>query len=101
MRHLDAPRFRSIGAGESAFLISEQFTFQEGPWNRRAIYLHVGPRLPWRQTVNHAGDNVLPRPTLSLNQYRDVGAGYFGQTVTHRTHCLGTSEHDVLRRNVP
>jgi hypothetical protein len=96
VRHLDAAGLGAVGAGESSFFVAEQFAFEKSAGNRRAIHLYPRTCLPGRTGVNHARDNVFARATFSLDQYRDVGAGDFGQALPQSPHGFGAAEYDGI-----
>ncbi len=100
MRHLDAPRFHAIGAGEGSFFVAEEFAFQQRAGNRWAIHLHPWSGLPRRSGVDHARDNVFAGAALSLDEHRDVGAGYLSQPFAQGPHGFGAPEDDRLGRHL-
>ena len=78
VRHLDAARLHSVGAGEGSFFVAEKFAFEQGPRNRRAIHFHPGPGAPRRSRVDHARNDVFAGPAFALDQHGNVGARQLG-----------------------
>src|SRR6266849_3787817 len=97
MCHLYAARLGAIGARKCAFLIAEQFALQQGARNGWTIHFYPRPHLPRGCRMDHARDDVLTRAALSLNQYRNVGAGQSRQALVDSQHRFRTPEHHRLR----
>src|SRR5438445_9524143 len=84
MGQFDASRFRSVGAGEGAFFISEELTFEQSAWDGGAIDFYEGAGAAGRARVDHAGDDVFAGTAFALDQHGDVGAGEFVHAFTQR-----------------
>jgi hypothetical protein len=51
--------------------------------------------------MNHARDNVFTRPTLALDEYRNVCARQFREPVAYGLHGLGAPENNGVGRHFP
>ena len=100
MGHFHAPRLRSVGAGEGAFFVSEEFAFQQRAGDRRTIDFDERTAPPRRKPVDHTGDDVFAGAAFALNQNRNVGAGDFVQAVAQRLHDLRATEYDRFGRKL-
>ena len=49
--------------------------------------------------MNHARNDVLPRATFPLDEYRNIGAGQFDKTIADGEHAFGVPENDSLGRH--
>jgi len=58
-----------ISARERAFLVSEEFAFDQGGWNRTAIDRHKRPRGAWAFFVQEPCDQFLASAGLANNQH--------------------------------
>jgi hypothetical protein len=101
MGHLHASRFRSVGAGESPFFVSEELAFEQGTRDCRTVDLHKGTAAPRGKPMDHAGNNVFAGAAFALDQDGNVGARNFVHAVTQRLHDLRATENHSLGRKLP
>src|SRR5882672_4699756 len=75
MRELEPPGLARGGAGEGAFLMSEQLGLEQVLGDRRAVDRDKWTVGPGAQRMQCAREQFLSRAALTLDQYRRVGAG--------------------------
>jgi hypothetical protein len=95
VRDLDHPRLRAVGAGERAALVTEQLGLEQRVGKGGAVHRdeHLGGSAALR--VDRAGDQLLPRPRLSLDQYVGLGPGGLPHELEDRAH-RGALTDDVV-----
>ena len=69
---LEAPGGALGGAGEGAFLMAEQFALDEVVRDRRHVDGDEGPFLALAVIVQRAGDQLLARAGLAVDQHGEV-----------------------------
>ena len=89
----EAPGLPIVGAGEGALFVAEEFRFEQGVWQRRAIDGLEVFRSPARELVDHAGDHFLARPGWSQDQDRDVRLGRRPDPLEDGQHLLVAADH--------
>src|SRR5579863_4357876 len=100
MRHLNASGLSAIRSGEGSFFIAEQFAFQQSPGYSRTVHFDEGPALPWREAVNHAGDNVFSGTAFAIDQNRNISAGHFVHALAQGAHRVGLTEYNRVGRKL-
>ena len=88
---LDPAFSLNMGAGERAFFVSKQFTFQKRFRDGPAIDGHERPFLAMAPPVNRPRRHFLSRAALSQNQHRSL----------RRRHLPNHFEHRLQLRAVP
>src|SRR3989442_10005178 len=58
---------------KSPFLVSEEFTFEQGDWNGRAVELDEGLGGAWAELMNGAGDQFFARAGLAGDEHGRIG----------------------------
>jgi hypothetical protein len=109
-RRLEGPDPPFRGAGERTLLMPEEFAFQDGHRQRRAVDDYEGSPMPFRTFVHRSGGKVLSRPGFPLEKYigrRGGGLSNLPEDLAHErtAHfeaqtCLGMAFADrgrVLR----
>ena len=67
--------FHGVGTGEGPFFMTKEFTFDEFFGNGRAVHLHHGFRIPFAQSVDVVGHQLLSRPVFPRDQDPCIGGG--------------------------
>src|SRR5258707_3502034 len=70
--HFEAANFLNDSPSERAFLVSEEFAFQQVKGNGRAIELYERTPASWADMVNRAGDQLLTPTGLSEYQHGGI-----------------------------
>ncbi len=63
------------GAGESAALMSEEFTFQQSGRNGGTVQLDEGTGMPRAEVMQSTGDQLFARPSLAIDKDGGIGGG--------------------------
>jgi hypothetical protein len=61
---------------EGAFLVAEQFGFQQLLRNSPAVYSDEGLIAPWTGLVDRFGQKLLARSGLAIDEYSDIGLSH-------------------------
>ena len=100
---LELPRLAVKGPGEGAFLIAEEFRFQQVFGDRGAVDGHERTRGAGTLVVNVAGQKLLAHSALPLDQDRGIGLrrplGHLHEVLGERVHAQQGGVLD--RREVP
>ena len=86
IRELKQPQLARRRFRVSAALVSEELTLDERIRNRRAIDVDERARHPMREPVQHARDQLLPRPRLAKDEDSGVAARNALDQRKHRLH---------------
>src|SRR3989442_10797852 len=89
------PFLLPMRAGESAFLIPEEFALEESLWNRPAIDRDDRPCLPRTLSVDRPRHQLLAGPAFARDQDRDLGARDAADHLKDPLHG-GTDTEDLL-----
>src|SRR5262245_548786 len=81
MRQLEASDSLCDGAGESAFLVTKEFTLEQASGNSSTVYLDQGALAPRAEVVNGARNQFLTGAGFALNKNRRIRR-------RHRLHLL-------------
>src|SRR5206468_3630705 len=73
--HLQLARLIAIRAGEASLHVAEQFRFEQGFRQTRAVDGHKGARLARALAVHRLGDELLADAALAGDEHLRVGTG--------------------------
>ncbi len=93
--HLEAPLAARIGAREGPLLVSEEFAFEQGRRQGRAVYRDIGAARPRAEAVQRMGHQFLARAAGAGDQHRRLGRRRLADGVEDRLHDLRVAD-DVL-----
>ena len=83
---LEKALLHGLGVGEGSLFMAEEFGFDEGFGNRRAVDGDEGAVVAGAFVVENLGDEVLAGTALALDE---DGGGLAGGDLTNKTHQLG------------
>src|SRR5665213_3127412 len=100
MSEFSAAGLRRICAGKPAFFVAKQFTFEQGTWNRCAVYLHKRARRRAGARMDIAGENTFACTAITLNQNGYRGECNLLNFVPNDLHGGRAAKDHVLGREV-
>src|SRR5262249_37922929 len=96
---LELSEYALDGSGEGAALVSEKLALEELAGDSRAIDGHERPAAP-RVEVQRAGDELLSRAALALQQYGRIAAGYPADGLVDVLHRGGLADEAAPGREL-
>ena len=83
-------------AGEGAAHVAEQLAFDQLLGNGRAVHLDERRRLAAAQRVDRAGDQLLARPVLAVDQHAAVGRRRHRHLLAQLAHRVALADHRLM-----
>ena len=81
--------------GKGAFLMAEQFAFQQGVRQRRAVKFDEGGASPWRMVMDGVGDQLFPGAAFAAYQHGGVPARDLTDHLHDLAHRRALADHIV------
>src|SRR5690242_21031291 len=99
MRKLHPAGLHIVGPCESPFFIAKQFTFQQRPWDRSAIYFHEFAGSILGIAMDPSSNRLFPCSSLAAKEYWNVGAADPPGTCLDLRHCGRLPEQNMVRKH--
>ena len=92
MGPLEKPLVLPLGPGETAFLVAEDFTFDQVGRDRTAIDREEGTGAAPAQVVHSTGHQLFAGTALAGNEHGDRRTRHTGNLLIHQLHRFGHTD---------